>query len=191
MICLIIIINQADIPESMAMKRLISDGVGRFACFVRGRGFFSINVMEEQVSKSSNGYSKRIVLHFTKDIWETPIVYRLVKDYNLIFNILKANILPRQESYLVLELIGDTKQDFDRGIDYLRRSGVSIQPVEKDIRWLEKKCVQCGACASICPSGAFIIDRGNNMMIHFDPNLCSACSLCVKGCPVRAIEAEL
>lgn len=143
------------------------------------------------MNKSSDGYSKRIVLHFTKDIWDKPIVYRLVKDYNLIFNILKANILPRQESYLVMELIGETREDFDRGIDYLRRSGVSIQPVEKDIRWLEKKCVHCGACVTICPSGAFIIDRSRDMMIRFDANLCSACTLCVRGCPVRAVEAEL
>ncbi len=142
------------------------------------------------MNKRSNGYSQRIVLHFTKEIWDKPIVYRLVKDYDLIFNILKANILPRQESYLVMELIGDTKEAFDRGIEYLKRSGLSIQPVEKDIRWLEVKCVHCGACASICPSRAFTIDR-NTMMVLFDPNLCSACSLCVKGCPVRAIEAEL
>ena len=148
-------------------------------------------MMEVQVNRSSNGHSKRIVLHFTKDIWDKPIVYRLVKEYNLIFNILKASILPRQESYLVLELISDTKQDFDRGIDYLQQSGVRVQSVEKDIRWLETKCVHCGACASICPSGAFTINRSNNMMIQFDPNLCSACSLCVKACPVRAIEAEL
>jgi len=142
------------------------------------------------VNKKSNGYSKRIVLHFTKEIWDKPIVYRLVKDYDLIFNILKASILPRQESYLVMELIGDTKETFDRGIEYLRRSGVSIQPVEKDIHWLDNKCVHCGACVSICPSGAFTIDR-STMMIQFDPNLCSACSLCVRGCPVRAVEAEL
>jgi ferredoxin len=143
------------------------------------------------VNKSTDGYSKRIVLHFTKDIWDKPIVYRLVKDYNLIFNILKANVLPRQESYLVMELIGETREDFDRGIEYLRRSGVSIQPVEKDIRWSEEKCVHCGVCVTICPSGAFKIDRSHDMMVRFDANLCSACTLCVRGCPVRAVEAEL
>ena len=136
-------------------------------------------------------YSRRIVLHFTKDIWDKPIVYRLVKDYDLIFNILKASVLPRQESYLVMELEGGTKEAFDQGINYLLRSGVTIQPVEKNIRWLENKCVHCGACASVCPSGAFTLDRKTDMMIRFDPNLCSACFLCIKGCPVRAVESEL
>lgn len=142
------------------------------------------------MNKRSNGFSKRIVLHFTKENWDKPIVFRLVKEYNLSFNILKANILPRQESYLVMELMGESKEDFDSGMEYLRRSGVTIESVEKGIHWIESKCVHCGSCASICPSMAFVIDR-NTMLVQFDPNLCSACSLCVKGCPVRAIEAEL
>ena len=54
--------------------------------------------LEDCMNRPSNGYSKRIVLHFTKEIWDKPIVYRLVKEYNLIFNILKANVLPRQKA---------------------------------------------------------------------------------------------
>ena len=38
--------------------------------------------------------SKRIVLHFPKRLVDRPIVSRLVKDYNLDFNILKALITP-------------------------------------------------------------------------------------------------
>jgi hypothetical protein len=38
---------------------------------------------------------------------ERPIIYRLVKDYDLEFNILKASITPEQEGLLVLELKGN------------------------------------------------------------------------------------
>jgi len=35
---------------------------------------------------------KRIVLHFPRRLVDQPIVYNLIKDYNLSFNILKASI---------------------------------------------------------------------------------------------------
>ncbi|MEE9366326.1 MAG: NIL domain-containing protein, partial [Dehalococcoidales bacterium] len=50
--------------------------------------------------------SKRVVLHFPRRLVEQPVVYRLVKDYNLEFNILRASITaePEEEGLLVLEL---------------------------------------------------------------------------------------
>ena len=44
--------------------------------------------------------TKRIVLRFPKRMVERPIIYRLVKDYDLEFNILKASITPEQEGLL-------------------------------------------------------------------------------------------
>ena len=50
--------------------------------------------------------SRRIVLHFPKRLVDRPLVYRLIKDYNLEFNILKALVTPEEEGLLVLELKG-------------------------------------------------------------------------------------
>ena len=69
--------------------------------------------------------SKRIVLHFPKRIVDRPIVSHLVKDYNLDFNILKAQFTPDEEGLMVLELTGKQK-DYDEGIRYLTRTGVQI-----------------------------------------------------------------
>ena len=41
--------------------------------------------------------AKRIVLHFPKRLVDRPIVYHLIKDYNLEFNILKAQATPEEE----------------------------------------------------------------------------------------------
>ena len=46
--------------------------------------------------------SKRIVLHFPQRVVERPIVCRLVKDYDLEFNILKAFFTPEEEGLMVL-----------------------------------------------------------------------------------------
>ena len=70
--------------------------------------------------------SKRIVLHFPRRLVDRPIVCRLVKDYDLEFNILKASVTPEEEGLLVLELSGKQKE-YDEGIRYLTEAGVKIQ----------------------------------------------------------------
>ena len=62
--------------------------------------------------------SKRIVLHFPHRLVDQPIVYKLVKDYDLQFNILKAYVTPQEEGLMVLELSGEDG-NFQRGIAYL------------------------------------------------------------------------
>ena len=55
--------------------------------------------------------SKRIVLHFPRRLVDRPIVSRLVRDFNLDFNILKASVTPDEEGLLVLELPGDSEEE--------------------------------------------------------------------------------
>ena len=132
--------------------------------------------------------SKKIVLHFSKENWRKPIVYKLVKDFNLSFNILKANVLPRQESFMVLELSGP-KADFKRGMEYLSEVGVAVEPIEKDIARDDQKCTHCGACTAVCPTGSLYIQR-KTMEVLFDSTKCSGCELCIKACPPRAMESR-
>ena len=70
--------------------------------------------------------SKRIVLHYPKRLVDRPIIYQLVKEYNLEFNILKALFTQEAEGLMVLEISGEQK-DYDKGIRYLTESGVRIQ----------------------------------------------------------------
>jgi len=130
-------------------------------------------------------YARMLVLRFPKEIVDKPIITNLVRNYNLNFNILKAQIFPRKEGMLVLELQGSRK-DYDRGIQYLKDVGVEIEPVAQGIRRDEQKCYQCGACTSVCPTGALHIKRPE-MEVLFESERCSACELCVKTCPSRAM----
>lgn len=129
---------------------------------------------------------KRILIRFTKNTIDKPIVYRLAKDYNLIFNILRANVLPKADSIMVLEMEG-SNEDYDRGITYLINSGCDIEPIEQDINRDESKCVHCGVCTSVCAPSALYIDR-DTMKVVFDYQKCVACELCVKVCPVKAFN---
>jgi ferredoxin len=128
----------------------------------------------------------KVVLHFPHEQVDKPIVSRLVRDYGLDFNILKASITPREEGLLVLELAGD-EADYERGMLYLRECGVSVQPLSQDIRRNEERCTHCGACLAVCPTSALELDPAT-MRVEFDEDECVACELCVKACPPRAME---
>jgi ferredoxin len=132
--------------------------------------------------------SKRIVLHFPKRMVDRPIVSRLVKDYDLDFNILKALVTPEEEGLLVLELSGE-QQEYDKGIRYLTKTGVKIQSLSQDVLRNEERCTHCGACIAICPSGAFELDPVTRR-VDFYNEKCVACGLCIKACPPRAMEVH-
>ncbi|MDP3730571.1 MAG: 4Fe-4S binding protein [Candidatus Omnitrophota bacterium] len=133
--------------------------------------------------------SKRIVLTFPHKLVDKPIVYKLVKDFDLVFNILQAKITPQEEGLLVLELTG-TKEHYANGIKYLTGLGVNIQPLSKDVTRDDDRCTHCGACITVCPTEALIMDK-NTMKVVFDPDKCIACELCVKACPPRAMVIKL
>lgn len=130
--------------------------------------------------------SKRIVLHYPKRLVDRPIIYQLVKNYNLEFNILKALFTQEAEGLMVLEIRGEQK-DYDKGIRYLTESGVRIQSLSQDVIRNEERCTHCGACITICPTDAFELDPLTRQ-VNFDNERCVACGQCIKACPPRAME---
>jgi len=52
------------------------------------------------------------------------------------------------------------------------------------------KCINCGLCASECPTGA-ILDRASARPKAYIDSSCVGCTLCAKVCPVDAISGEL
>ncbi len=130
--------------------------------------------------------SRRIVLRFPRRLVDRPIVYWLIKDYNLEFNILKASVTPDEEGLMVLELRGE-QADYDRGIRYLTEAGVRIQSLSQDVIRNEERCTHCGACITICPTYAFEVDPVTRE-VSFYGDKCIACGLCIQACPPRAME---
>jgi len=129
---------------------------------------------------------KRIVLHFPHRLADQPMVYKLAKDYDLEFNILKAYITPEEGGLLVLELSGED-ENYELGMQYLKKAGVKVQPLSQDIIRNDVRCSHCGVCVPICPTGAFMVEPLTRV-VHFQDNKCIACGLCVNACPLRSME---
>ncbi len=130
--------------------------------------------------------SKKVILEFPRHTWDQPVIYTLHSRHHLMFNILKAKITPKSEGVMILELSGE-KEDFDRGIDFLKGLGVRVRYLAADINRDDEKCTHCGACTAICPTQALYIDKGT-MEVIFDKEKCIGCEHCISVCPFRAIE---
>jgi len=131
---------------------------------------------------------KRLVLAFHSTLVDQPIVYHLVKDYDLQVNILRGVVTPKQPGKLVVEITGK-KKSLDEGLKYLAGIGVEIQPLAQDIRWHEEKCISCTSCIPVCPTKALNVDRAT-MEVSHDKERCIACELCITVCPYRALEIQ-
>ncbi|MFA5867354.1 MAG: NIL domain-containing protein [Actinomycetota bacterium] len=132
--------------------------------------------------------TKRLVLHFPHRLVDRPIVYKLIKDYDLVMNILKASITPNEEGFMVIELQGE-KDKFAEGIKYLEESGVVIDPIGRDVKRNDERCTSCGACVTICPTDALTYEPVTRQVV-FNDEKCIACEICVKTCPLGAMEVH-
>jgi ferredoxin len=74
-------------------------------------------------------------------------------------------------------------------VEYLEAEGVTVEPLSQDIVRNEDRCTQCGACSSVCPSGALAVEAGT-MKVLFDDAKCIACEFCIRACPPRAMQVR-
>lgn len=130
--------------------------------------------------------SKNVLLIFKSNIMYKPVIYRLARDFDLVFNILEAKILPRKEGRILLELRG-SEDVIEKGIRFLQQHQVVVQPLSDKVWREEEKCVHCGACTGLCPTGALEMTRPE-MRVSFDVEKCVACGMCGLVCPFGAMK---
>ncbi len=127
-----------------------------------------------------------MVLRFPADTVNEPITYTLIKEYDVLINILNADITHGKEGNLLIEMIG-SKENVGRAMDYLQDKQVEISPVVKTILFNESACIHCGACSSVCFPGALNMDPESRKLLFF-PEKCVACELCIKACPLQLFQ---
>jgi L-aspartate semialdehyde sulfurtransferase ferredoxin len=130
--------------------------------------------------------SRNVLLIFKSDIMYKPVIYRLARDFELVFNILEAKILPRREGRILLELRG-SEELIEKGIQFLQEERVLVEPLSDKIWREEDLCVHCGACTGLCPTGALAVVLPD-LKVAFDVEKCVACGMCGLVCPFGAMK---
>lgn len=125
---------------------------------------------------------KRLRLSFPKSAVDKPVVYHLVRDFNLIVNIFRANISDEEVGYIALN-VGGTEEDIQDGIDFMKSLDVEVDEITKGLRWDKNRCTSCSNCVTHCPTGALSIVDRNTMTVGYNELLCVECLSCIKNCP--------
>ena len=132
--------------------------------------------------------TKKLMLFFRRWKSEKPIIYHLVKDYNLVVNVYRARITPEAEGHLVLDMTG-TKEDVERGMDFIRTFEVTINETGKGVIRDPDKCSHCGHCVVHCPTGALYLLDTRTREVAYDETNCIECLACIRVCPYGACSS--
>jgi hypothetical protein len=74
---------------------------------------------------------RRVRFTFPPHLVQDPVIYRLVKDFDIVVNIRRTEVRG-DHSWVVLELDGDDAT-LERGIAWLTGQGVQVDPSERDV----------------------------------------------------------
>ncbi|MCQ5375988.1 MAG: 4Fe-4S binding protein [Methanomassiliicoccales archaeon] len=131
---------------------------------------------------------KKYLLSFTPAIVNEPLTYKMIKEYDLLVNILRAEVSERG-GRLLIEVEGKPSQ-MNKGISFLKNAGVEVRELNEYVSRDEDRCTDCGACLSICPADAFEMDK-QTWKVLFKGDRCIACGLCIDTCPPRAMKLRI
>ncbi len=132
---------------------------------------------------------RRLTLLFPREAVHQPITYRLAVDYDVASRIIKAQMAPNQRGTMVVELSGDI-DELAAAEQWLRDIGLEITSAAGEIHIDPERCVDCGICSSVCPSGALSC-KAPKWQLQFDLRRCVVCEQCIAVCPLDAISLTL
>ena len=132
---------------------------------------------------------RRITLPFPREAVHQPITYRLAVEFDIAAKILRAQIAPNQSGTMVVELSGDI-DDLDAAEQWLEGEGLGLNRASGEIAIDPQRCVDCGICSSVCPSGALSF-TAPHWRLEFNAQRCLVCEQCIPSCPFEAIALVL
>ena len=73
----------------------------------------------------------RLFVSFPEELVDRPMIYEVVKRYDVVPNIRRANV-EQHSGWVILELTG-SQEELDRSIAYLEEVGCTVNTMEGDV----------------------------------------------------------
>lgn len=126
----------------------------------------------------------RILLRFSENIVEEPIIAQIILELKVPINIITAHVNSKGG-----EVIAEVPNEaLDKVVEAFRKRGAVVS-IPKLIEVDSDKCISCGACVTLCPVEAIKIDEDKSIVFDREKCIGSLCSACVDACPTRAIKS--
>ena len=136
----------------------------------------------------SETITQKLMFFFPRCECEKPIIYHLVKDYDLIVNVYRAKVTPEEEGYLILDVTG-TEARIQQAVEYVKTYDVSVNITGKGVVRDAQGCTHCGHCITHCPTKALRIDDRASREVVYHEAECIECLACIRVCPYGACSS--
>ncbi len=128
--------------------------------------------------------TKKVLLKYSAEKAKEPIIASIIKETGTLLNILHAEF--SAEGGEILLAIDAPDAEVNRIIKLFEQRGIETKELKRAIQLDEEKCFDCGACISLCPTGALRLT--DDYSVELDEDKCIYCEICVPSCPVRALK---
>ena len=126
----------------------------------------------------------RILLYFSEELVEKPIISQIILDLKVPVNIITAHV--NSKGGEVLAEIPD--EAMEKVVKAFRQKKVEVS-IPKLVEVDADQCFNCGICITLCPVEAITMDKDGSVIFNREKCVGSTCSACVDACPSRAIRS--
>ncbi len=126
----------------------------------------------------------KLIVTFSRKAGRNPIIAQVVKDTGVLINVERA-LIDSSEGEAMIDIPDEACALVKRRLSEL---GASVRVLEDVLDLDLDRCIDCGACISICPQEVFVFDNDWKLVVRGDK--CVLCGRCIEICPQRALSQK-